>query len=78
MMPLPQSNEDQQRKMDPFRPVPINNATLQRVIENDDRLHREIDEFMDMYSMLIDEDDDDEIDLYTFDYLAFMGKNNKN
>ncbi len=77
MMPLSQSNDDRQRKMNPFSPVPFNSAALKEVIDNDDRLHKEIDEFMGMYSMLIDERDDDEIDLYTFDYSAFMGNSKK-
>ena len=78
MMPLPPSNGDQQRKMNPFGPLPFNSATLKKVIENDDRLHKEIDEFMGTYSVLIDEkEDDDEIDLYTFDYSAFMGNGKK-
>ena len=79
MMALPQFNEDPQRKMNPFGSVSFTSATLKKVIENDDRLHKEIDEFMGTwYSiMLIDDEDDNEIDLYAFDYSAFMGNSKK-
>ena len=53
--------------MNPFSRIPIQKATLQKVIENDVRLHKEIDDFMGAY----DEDDDD-IDLFTFDYSTLL------
>ena len=67
----PSQENQEQSEINPFSPIAIDEAIVQEIIDNDDRLHREVDEFMNMYSMSIDEED--EIDLDTFDYSALMG-----
>ncbi len=55
----------------PFSSVVVDQAIVQEIIANDDRLHQEVDEFMNMHSMAID--DDEEFDFSTFDFSAVMG-----
>lgn len=57
----------------PFSSITVDEVIVQEIIANDDRLHAEVDEFMNMYSMQIDEDE--ELDLDTFDFSAIMGSN---
>lgn len=66
----PSRENEQRSEINPFSPIAMDEAIVQEIIDNDDRLHREVDEFMNMYSMSMDED---EIDLDTFDYSALMG-----
>ena len=66
----PSRANEQRSETNPFSPIAIDEALVQEIIDNDDRLHREVDEFMNMHSMSMDED---EIDLDTFDYSALMG-----
>ncbi len=67
----PSQENEQRSEINPFSPIAIDEAIVQEIIDNDDRLHREVDEFMNMYSMSIDEED--EIDLDTFDFSTLMG-----
>lgn len=57
----------------PFCPIAIDESLVQEIIANDDRLRREVDEFMDRYSMSTDEDE--EFDFSTLDYSTIMGTN---
>lgn len=66
----PSRENEERSEINPFSPIAMDEAIVQVIIDNDDRLHREVDEFMNMYSMSMDED---EIDLDTFDYSALMG-----
>ena len=52
--------------MNPFERIPVQKATLQKVIENDNRLHKEIDDFMGVA------EEDDDVDLFTFDYSTLL------
>ena len=53
--------------MNPFERIPVQKASLQKVIENDVRLHKEIDDFMGAY-----DDEGDDVDLFTFDYSTLL------
>jgi hypothetical protein len=64
-------SEQQHEGGSPYCPIAVDEATVREIIANDERLRREVDEFLEMYPMTIDDENDD--DDSTFDYAAIMG-----